>query len=119
MFGGSVIREKFILKQTQMGHAGMTVQEKGLMIDKTSPLLAASIDGEVNDPTAKHSTIGNLEMKYKQFPKKLEDLVDPENPKLLCILADNTKGFCLENKNGTLMLKTDHKHFAQIQGGRE
>ncbi|CAH3177789.1 unnamed protein product [Porites lobata] len=47
------------------------VSEKGLIIDRKNPLLAASIDGEVYDPTAKHSPVGNLEMKYKQFPSRL------------------------------------------------
>jgi len=112
-----VIKEKYILRQTQMGHAGITVQGKGLLIDKNTPLLAASLDGEVNDLTAKHSTTGNLEMKYKQFPPKLESIIDPNSPKLLCVMADNMKGFCLENKNGILKLRTDHKHFEQIQGG--
>ncbi len=113
-----IIRDKYILKQTQMGHIGLTVKEKGLIIDNSNPLLAASIDGEVHDPIARHGSVGNLEMKYKQFPKKMEEFIgNAETPKLLCILADKKKGFCLENQNGTLKLKHDHRHFAQIQGG--
>lgn len=111
------IREKYILHQTKMGHAGLMVEEKGLVIDKTNPLIAASVDGEVKDPTARHNTTGNLEMKYKQFPTKLEGFIDPEKPELISILANNTKGFCLENKNGILKLRTNHNYFAQIQRG--
>ena len=111
------IREKYILHQTKMGHAGLMVEEKGLVIDKTNPLIAASVDGEVKDPTARHNTTGNLEMKYKQFPTKLEGFIDPEKPELISILANNTKGFCLENKNGILKLRTNHNYFAQIQWG--
>lgn len=88
------------------------------MIDKMNPLIAASVDGEVHDPTARDSAVGNLEMKYKQFPKNLEEFIgNDEKPKLLCILAKNKKGFCLENQNGSLKLRTDHKHYAQVQGG--
>ena len=58
-----IIKAKYIAKQLETGHTGIKVSEKGLIIDRKNPLLAASIDGEVYDPTAKHSPVGNLEMK--------------------------------------------------------
>ena len=54
--------EKYIAKESENGHTGIKLSEKGLIIDRKNPLLAASIDGEVYDPTAKHSPVGNLEM---------------------------------------------------------
>ena len=66
-----IIKEKYIAKQSENGHTGIKVSEKGLIIDRKNPLLAASIDGQVYDPTEKHSLIENLEIKYKQFPSRL------------------------------------------------
>ena len=66
-----IIREKYLAMQLENGHTGIKVTEKELVIDKQNPLLVASIDGEVYDPTGKHSLIENLEIKYKQFSSKL------------------------------------------------
>ena len=66
-----LIRAKYVARQHSAGHTGVYVEERGLSIDKTTPLLAASIDGEVSDPTARHGAIRNLEMKYIQFPCKI------------------------------------------------
>ena len=66
-----IIKVKYIAKQFETGHTGIKVSEKGLIIDRKNPLLASSIDGEVYDPKAKRSPVGNLEMKYKQFPSRL------------------------------------------------
>ena len=41
------------------------MKDKGLVIDKYNPVLAAGVDGEVSDPTNKYHPIGNLEAKYK------------------------------------------------------
>ena len=110
-----LIREKYVAKQQAAGHTGLFVEERGLFIDKTAPLLAASIDGEVNDPTARHGAIGNLEMKYIQFPSKIPQ---PDGRKeLLHIITENKKNFCLEITNTGLKLKTRHHYYAQIQGG--
>lgn len=110
-----LIRAKYVAKQQAAGHTGLFVEERGLFIDKTAPLLAASIDGEVNDPTARHGAIGNLEMKYIQFPSKIPQ---PDGRKeLLHIIAENKKNSCLEITNTGLKLKTRHHYYAQIQGG--
>ena len=45
-----------IQHQNNSGHEGITVVEKGLVIDKENPVLAASVDGEVNDPRNKLET---------------------------------------------------------------
>ena len=67
-----VIIDKYIQHQENNGHEGITVKDKGLVIDKNYPVLAASVDGEVSDPTNKYHPIGNLEAKYKLFPSKLK-----------------------------------------------
>ena len=63
-----IIKEKYIAKHFANGHIGKKVSEKGLIIDGENPLLTASIDGEVYDPTAKHSPVGNLELNINNFP---------------------------------------------------
>ena len=39
----------------------VTVKKKGLVIDKENPVLAASIDGQVTDPTNKYHSVVNIE----------------------------------------------------------
>ena len=46
-----VIISKYIEHQNIDGHEGITVKEKGLIIDKENPVLALSVDGEVTDPS--------------------------------------------------------------------
>ena len=46
-----VIIGKYIQHQENNGHEGITVKDKGLVIDKDNPVLAAGVDGEVSDPT--------------------------------------------------------------------
>ena len=105
------------MKQIANGRDGIKVVEKGLIIDKTAPLLAASIDGEVYDPTAKHSLTGNLEIKYVQFPTKL-NIENKCNDGLLKYIAGGIKNSCLElTSENTLKLKTTHHYYSQIQGG--
>ena len=60
-----VIISKYVEYQNISGLAGITVKEKGLVIDKENPVLAASVDGEVTDPTNKYHPVGNIEAKYK------------------------------------------------------
>ena len=43
-----VIMGKYIQHQENNGHEGITVKDKGLVIDKDNPVLAASVDGEVS-----------------------------------------------------------------------
>ena len=45
------------------GNNGQKDKDKGLVIDKDNPVLAASVDGEVSDPTNKYRPIGSLEAK--------------------------------------------------------
>lgn len=111
-----IIKEKYVAKQLETGHTGIKVSEKGLIIDRKSPLLAASIDGEVYDPTAKHSPVGNLEMKYKQFPRRLCTQQKIED-NLLHFIAKHAKDSCLQITSNGLKLKTRHHYYAQIQGG--
>ena len=111
-----IIREKYIAQQRKNGHTGVEVAEKGLLIDKTAPLVAASIDGEVHDPTANHSPTGNLEIKYIQFPINMNT---EHGSNLLSMIAQNVKNSCLEITGGTLQLKTRHHYYAQIQGGMD
>ena len=87
-----------------------------MIIDRKSSLLAASIDGEVYDPTAKHSPVGNLEMKYKQFPRRLCTQQKIED-NFLHFIAKNAKDSCLQIISNGLKLKTCHHYYAQIQGG--
>ena len=54
---------KYIQHQENNGHEGTTVKDKGLVIAKDNPVLAASVDGEVSDPTNKYRPIGSLEAK--------------------------------------------------------
>ena len=69
---GPVIIGTYIQHQENNGHEGITVKDKGLVIDKDNPVLAAGVDGEVSDPTNKYHPIGYLEAKYKLFPSKLK-----------------------------------------------
>ena len=104
-----------VARQQAARHTRLFVEERGLFIDKTAPLPGASIDREVNDSTARHGAIGNLEMKYIQFPSKIPQ---PDGRKeLLHIIAENKKNSCLEIANTGLKLKTRHHYYAQIQGG--
>ena len=76
-----------------------------------SPLLAASIYGEVYDPTAKHSSVGNLEMKYKQFPSRLCTQQKIED-NFLHFIAKHAKDSCLQITSNGLKLKTRHRYYA-------
>ena len=67
-----VIIGKYIQHQENNGHEGITVKDKGLVIDKDNPVLAAGVDGEVSDPTNKYHPIGYLVAKYQLFPSKLK-----------------------------------------------
>ena len=107
---------KYIAKQLETGHTGIKVSENGLINDRKNPLLAAIIDGEVYDPRAKHSPVGNLEMKYKQFPSRLCTQQKIED-KLLHFIAKQAKDSCLQITSNGLKLKTRHKYYVQIQGG--
>ena len=78
-----VIIGKYIHHQENNGHEGITVKNKGLVIDKDNPVLAAGVDGEVSDPTNKYHPVGNLEAKYKLFPSKLKEQVDTKQTSLL------------------------------------
>ena len=86
--GSTVIMNKYIEHQNINGHEGTTVTEKGLVIDKENPVLAASVDGEVTDPINKYHPVGNIEAKYKLFTSKLKEQVDTQVP-LLKTLARN------------------------------
>ena len=50
-----VITGKYIQHQENNGHEGITVKDKGLVIAKDNPVLAASVDGEVSEVTSKES----------------------------------------------------------------
>ena len=104
-----VIISKYIEYQNINGHGGITVKEKGLVIDKENPVLAASVDGKVTDPTNKHHPEGNIEAKYKLFPSKLKEQVDEKVP-LLKTLAQHTRNFCLEITESKLKLKKKYIH---------
>jgi len=93
------------------------VKDKGLVIDKDNPALAASVDGEVSDQTNKYHPIGNLEAKYKLSPSKLKEQVDTKQTSLLKVLAKHTKNFCLEITESGLRLKQKHSYYKQVQGG--
>ena len=109
-----VIKEKYIHAQLQNGHAEIAVHQRGLIIDKSCPLLAASIDGEVCDPDARHSATGNIEMKYIVFPQKLHA---EENVPLLYSVASHIKNACLHLQDNKACLKKKHHYYAQVQGG--
>lgn len=110
---GLRLTDKYINRQKQNGH-DITVCQLGLIIDKSCPLLAASIDGEVFDPNERHSATGNLEIKYVVFPKKLHC---EENVPLLCTIANKIKNSCLHERENKLCLKQKHQYYAQVQGG--
>ena len=112
-----VIIGKYIHHQENNGHEGITVKDKGLVIDKDNPVLAAGVDGEVSDPTNKYHPVGNLEAKYKLFPSKLKEQVDTKQTSLLKVLAKHTKNFCLEITESGLRLKQKHSYYKQVQGG--
>ena len=60
-----VIKDKYVEYQLNHGHLGLCVEEKGVVIDQDNAFLAASVDGEVHDPSNTGYPVGNLEMKYK------------------------------------------------------
>ena len=108
-----VIISKYVEYQNISGHAGITVKEKGLVIDKENPVLAASVDGEVTDPTNKYHPVGNIEAKYKLFPSKLKE--QDEKVPLLKTLAQHTRNFCLQITESKLT-KKKHSYYIQVQG---
>ena len=109
-----MIKDKYVEYQLNHGHLGVWVEEKGVVIDQDNAFLATSVDGEVHDPSNTGSPVGNLEMKYKLFPEK----VDPENnTRLLVTLATKTKNFCLELTDSGLRRKRKHPYYSQVQGG--
>ena len=112
-----VIIGKCIQHQENNGHEGITVKDKGLVIDKDNPVLPANGDGEVSDPANKYHPIGNLEAKYKLFPPKLKEQVDTKQTSLLKVLAKHTKHFCLEITESGLRLKQKPSYYKQVQGG--
>ena len=99
----AIIR-KYIQHKNNSGRKGITVAEKGLVIDKENPVLAASVDGGVNDPTDKFHPVGNIEAKYKLFPTALKEQVDTTQTSLLTTLAKHSKSFCLEITESGLRL---------------
>ena len=72
------------------------MKDKGLVIAKDNPVLAASVDGEVSDQTNTYHPTGNLEAKYKLFPSKLKEQVDTKQTSSLKVLVKHNKNFCLE-----------------------
>ena len=79
-------------------------------------MLAASVDGEVSDPTNKYRPIGSLEAKNIQlFPSKLKEQVGTKQTSFLEVLVKHTKNFCLEITESGLRLKQTHLYY--IQGG--
>ncbi|XP_044179011.1 uncharacterized protein LOC114971244 [Acropora millepora] len=109
-----VIKDKYVEYPLNHGHLGLCVEEKGVVIDQDNAFLAASVDGEVHDPSNTGSPVGNLEMKYKLFPEK----GDPENnTRLLVTLATKSKNCCLELTDSGLRLKRKHPYYSQVQGG--
>ena len=111
-----VIIGKYIQHQEHNGREGITVKDKGLVIDKDNPVLGASVDGEVSDPTNKYHPIGNLGAKYKLFPSKLKEQMDTKQSSLLKVLAKHTKNLCLEITESGLRLKQKHLYYKQVQG---
>ena len=109
-----VIKDKYVEYQLNHGHLGLCVEEKGVVIDQDNAYLAASVDGEVHDPSNTGSPVGNLEMKYKLFPEKI---ASENNTRLLVTLATKTKNFCLELTDSVLRLKRKHPYYSQVQGG--
>ena len=95
----------------------ITVKDKGLVIDKDNPVLAAGVDSEVSDPTNKYHPIGHLEAKYKLVTLKLKERVDTKQTSLLKVLAKHTKHFCLEITESGIRLKQKHPYYKQVQGG--
>lgn len=112
-----VIISKYIEHQNIDAHEGINVKEKGIVIDKENPVLAASVDGEVTYPTNKYHPVGNIEAKYKLFPSKLKEQVDTKQVPLLKTLAKHTRNFCLEITESGLQLKQKHSYYIQVQGG--
>ena len=107
-------KDRYVKYQLNHGHLGLCVKEKGVVIDQDNAFLAASVDGEVHDPSNTGSPLGNLEMKYKLFQEK----VDPKNNiRLLVTLATKTKNVCLELTDFGLRLKRKHPYYSQVQGG--
>ena len=96
-------REKYVEYQQSQEHKGLCVKEKGFVIDYKNPFLAASVDGEVTDPTNTNYPVGNLELKYKVFPVKIYE--ESNDTRLLATLATKTKNFCLDLTDSGLKLK--------------
>ena len=82
------------LKRDLFINLWLCIEEKGVVIDEENAFLAASVDGEVHDPSNTGSAVGNLEMKYKLFP---EEIAPENNTRLLVTLATKTKNFGLGN----------------------
>ena len=101
-----VIRQKYVEYQHNHGHYGLCVDEKGLVIDQENAFLAASVDGEVTDPTNTNCPVGNVELKYKLYPDKI--VHGNNGTRLLVTLATKTKNFCLELTDSGLRLKRKH-----------
>ena len=58
-----MIKDKYVEYQLKHGHLGLCIEEKGIVVDRDNAFLAASVDGEVHDPSNTGSPVGNLAMK--------------------------------------------------------
>ena len=107
------IRQKYVEYQHNHGHDGLCVNEKGLVIDPENEFLAASVDGEVTDPSNTNYPVGNLELKYKLYPDKI--VHENNGTRLLVNLATKTKNCCLEVTDSGLRLKRKHHFYASAR----
>lgn len=101
----SEIKERYIEKQHESGHKGLTVSNSGLVVGRNSDgFLAASPDGMVFDPSVVNPK-GLLEMKY----------IQTENNECL-EHAMVRKQMCVRDTSDVHMNRK-HKYFFQIQQG--
>ena len=85
-------------------HRPVNVLKSGLMVSLDAPYLAASPDGKVIDNGC-------------SIPFGLSEVKCPETKFLVTPLdACSDSNFFLENRNGELKLKRNHKYCSQVQG---
>ena len=98
--------QKYISHQKENGHPDLLVSPSGFIINPAYSFLGASPDGCVYDPSDTQHPFGFLEVKC---PYALKD----------CTVEDAcrmTGFFCGIHDNGKIILKREHKYYAQVQG---
>lgn len=97
--------QQYIHHQKMKGRLDLAVTPCGFHISELYPYLGATPDGAVYDPSHASEPFGFLEVKCPYAHRN----VTPEE-------ACSAPGFCCTLEGSALILRRNHKYFAQVQG---